>query len=704
MFLKIQIIFSVIFLILFLKIIFPQTSPPIETGVSQVLAKWRAANYSNVRSRFFCLCFLIFVFAIPVFSQNTAEVKLSLADGKTVYKAGEPIRLILTFTANGGEYNLLVDNDKIEFLSDEIFLSSKDKVFDWAAQYARGNYMMKDSFGYTKLSDKPIKIEFTLNDKYRFDKPGKFSVFVKTKRISTGHYAEKDWSQPALMTNSISFEVKPMSEAEEAEEVERLSNLLDAKNNWQTQSKAAEELSYLTGDVSTREKVRRYFTSQKVSPGNYFQNIYFGLFIARNQELVIKLLEEAFRDPNREANFQLLTTLVAIRLFHEESKSPSVAADINTMRRQREKRAAEIRRAYLDELVASLPKRTGENRTKTAIAILQSLPGENPPIDTLAKVREILLKDFDTLNILDQEYLLRAYWENLRDSSLLPAIEQMLNNKSLAQMYSGNVRATALKRLIELDESKARPFVIQEIRNPNSFVDVDVLSSLSDEFLPETDDALLEQIREIGQMKTKNRDYVLIRQKSLLAARYATANIYAGLLEVYKTYGNTWSADSKGALLGYFARHNGEEAVELTGQALAKLGNESYFGLFTSLTKMNYSPKVNEFFRKILDGNDSQMAGTAAYLMSKYGDLENRKFIQARYDRWLKEWSGRAAELDRAENNNAEPDSKIRLEGILQMSLIEALITAKAWKLSDAEIEKLKKTCVTRICRRRYPN
>ena len=42
-----------LFSIIFLTMIFPNANfsqtPPIETGVSQTLAKWRSANYSDVR-------------------------------------------------------------------------------------------------------------------------------------------------------------------------------------------------------------------------------------------------------------------------------------------------------------------------------------------------------------------------------------------------------------------------------------------------------------------------------------------------------------------------------------------------------------------------------------------------------------------------------------------------------------------------------
>src|SRR6185503_7588082 len=119
-----------------------------------------------------------------------------------------------------------------------------------------------------------------------------------------------------LTTNEASFRGVLMSRAEEEQEVCRLSALLEAARDWKEEFKVSEELSYLSGEASTREKVRRFFTSQGHS-GNYFQNIYFGLFIARDRALVVRLLEGALRDPNTPATHELLHTLTMLRGLEE---------------------------------------------------------------------------------------------------------------------------------------------------------------------------------------------------------------------------------------------------------------------------------------------------------------------------------------------------------------------------------------------------
>ena len=105
-----------------------------------------------------------------------------------------------------------------------------------------------------------------------------------------------------------------MSEDDEAAELKRLSDLLAASHNWQTDEETAKQLSFLTGDPSTREKVRRFLNPERQG-GNYQSHIWYGLFIARNRQLVLKLLEAGLRDPNTAVSSQLLHAVTKLRVF-----------------------------------------------------------------------------------------------------------------------------------------------------------------------------------------------------------------------------------------------------------------------------------------------------------------------------------------------------------------------------------------------------
>src|SRR4029077_19198535 len=115
---------------------------------------------------------------------------------------------------------------------------------------------------------------------------------------------------------------------------------------------------------------------------------------------------------------------------------------------------------------------------------------------------------------------------------------------------------TALKRLSELDQVRARPFVVLDISDTNSLLYDEAFDNYKEAALPEVDQPLLADITKYGQSHVVGPDSVRLRNKCLLAARFATVAIYDQLMNVYKTNGSRWEWNSRAILLGYFARYN----------------------------------------------------------------------------------------------------------------------------------------------------
>lgn len=218
-----------------------------------------------------------------LYAQDAAtavHVKLSLADNKTTYRTGEPIKLILEFTADSDGYQVDTIPDRSEPANDAISVSPDSGVYHWLDEFRGGRHYARCVISLAKLSTNPTRLEILLNDSIRFDRPGKYSVQVTTHRVSLISLRLESHPPIALTTNEVSFEVQPMSVADEEREVKRLSDLLDAARGWQAEERLTQELSFLTGDASLREKVRRFLNSEGRS-GNYGQHTTFGLFIAR---------------------------------------------------------------------------------------------------------------------------------------------------------------------------------------------------------------------------------------------------------------------------------------------------------------------------------------------------------------------------------------------------------------------------------------
>ena len=634
---------------------------------------------------FTILCLLVLLATIS--SAQTPEppdvhVKLSLAENKTVFRIGEPIKLVMEFTADREGYVIEVLPDTDGPASDTISVSPEMGVTPWLAELTDNRYYGRCVLQTEKLSS-PRRLEIVLNDSLRFDNPGRYTVSVKTRRVSRRTTDVRQASEPlSLSTNVISFEIQSMSEADEAKEVKRLSDLLDATRN-SRDVEIARRLSYLTGDPSAREKVRRFLDPEQQS-GNNGAQLHYGLFIARNRGLVLKLIEAAMRDPTTPVTSQMLWAAIRLRMLITYGVSPKPAGPSALILQFEENpRNREIREAYLTELAAGLGKRSGTSQTVTALTLFMvTPPGSLAESAGLGEVRRILVQHFDTLHPYSQEWLLSTQWERMRDVSLVPSLKKMLAPASTA---SKNLHDSALKRLLEMAPDEARSYVVAEILDPDSLVDPQILGALKEESLPEVDASLLEQIRKLAQ-SADGLAQPFLRSKTAVLVRFATGNIYGELMQLYQQTGNL-PRDGRAALLAYFAKHNDREAGPLIEQAVAELKPGEYPQILSDMTALYYSESMSVLLKKIVQTDDPPLASHAAYLIGIHGSAGDEKLLEARLNRWQEQWRDRSLEAD------------AQRQGQIERELIYALINGKSWKLTPERVRELQTSCATQLCK-----
>ncbi len=638
-------------------------------------------------SKHFTILCLLFWF-VTISSAQTPEpsdvrVKLSLADNKTVYRIGEPIKLVMEFTSDREGYVIEVLPDRDGSALDTLAISPEMGVTQWFAEFMDNRYSMRCVVSREKLSS-PRRLEIVLNDSLRFDNPGRYTVSVKTRRITRSSTDVHQASEPlSLSTNSIGFEVQLMTEAEEAKEVKRLSDLLDATRN-SRDDEIARRLSYLTGDPSTREKVRRFLNPEQ-RPSNYGLHIHYGLFIAQNRGLALKLIEAAMRDPNTPVTSEMLSAAIRLRRLLTYGISPKpVAPSPLMLQPEEDPRNREIREAYLTELAAGLGKRSGASQTTTALTFFMVTPKDSLAESAgLREVRRILVQHFDTLHPYSQEWLLRMHWQQMRDASLVPSLKKMLTTTGTA---SKNLHESALQRLLEMAPDEVRSYVVAEIRDPNSLVDLQILGALKEESLPEVDASLLEQIRNLAQ-SGQGRAHVFLKAKTAVLVRFATRNIYGELMQLYQETGLKLPRDGRAGLLAYFAKHNDREAGPLIEQAVAELKPGEYPQILSDMTALYYSESMSVLLKKIVHTDEPPLASHAAYLIGKHGSAGDEKLLEARLKRWQEQWRDRILEAD------------AQHQGQIERELIYALINGKAWKLTTERVRELQMSCLTQLCK-----
>ena len=588
----------------------------------------------------------------------------------------------MEFTADREGYLVEHISDGNDLMFDKIVLSPDTGITHWYDEYADNKHYGRDYFGIEKLTSTPRRVEIVLNDSLRFDGPGRYTISVVTTRVKKA--GKEPLSEPlTASTNTIKFEVQAMSDEDEAKEVKRFSDLLNVKRDVRSVEEIARQFSYLTGEPSTREKVRRFVNPDEQGASGHMYN---GLFIARNRALALKLVEAAMRDPNIPVTMQMLSAATRLKtlLNYGVSERP-VGLPVGMLQPFEEPRNREIREGYVAELAAGLEKRSGNSLTTTATTIFTSTwPQSQSDSPGVREARNVLVQQFDTLHPFTQEWLLRVYWNQMRDPLLIPSLKKMLT--ATTSVGDKNLHETALLRLLEMAPDDVRPYVIAEIRKPDSFQEVETLGKLKDESLPEVDASLLEQIRKLTQ-STDNRARVLLRLKTQLLARFASESIYRELMQLYRELGGNLPREARPGLLAYFAKHNEREAMPLIEQAVAELKPGEYPQVLSDVTTLYYSDAVGALLKKLMDTDDAPMASHAAYLIGVHGSAGDEKLLEARLKRWQEQWRDRVAEADAQQ------------QGQIERELIYALIHGKAWELSPERVRELQLSCLTKMCK-----
>jgi hypothetical protein len=608
-------------------------------------------------------------------SGGPVRVELSLAEGKTLYRIGEPIRLVLSFTAN--EVGLSLNGTTTEPASpiDTLVLSPMTGVFPWLDDQARGHRYGPDYGSITDLEvNQPATVGLTLNGVYRFDQPGHYKVHVVTNRVSSGDLQHSQLVGP-LTSNEVEFDVVAMADADEAARAATLEKQIREAANMQQAQSFAEELGWLTGDASTRAKISLYLHPKEFYP--FGVDVTWGLWMVRNRGLVVTELERALADATDplSAGAPLVETTAELKARMAVPFDPAEPGKVLP--------TDQIEGEYLHQIAATLAQRKGEALVTAAQTVFTRLAQRRETSGTdFAAAREVLITHFAQVNEYSVDWLLNSYGTYLKDPRMVPALESILQTQK-DPVLSGE-RAAVEAQLIKLAPQNVRSFVVEEVC-ADYRVQLKPIQDAPFDVLPETDACLKKQIHAASE--NLKHGGVDLQMKTALAARFATNAIYDDLLNLYEKSSANWDGQARGGMLAYFMRWDASRGLPVLEAALP-IGAEQLepnisFGLFRAY----YSSGLDAFLRVRLATGPPAQAGMAAFEMSQNGPAEDHDILRQRLDRWRTQWSGK--EIPQA-------------EGKLEGELVQALIEGKEWKLAETPASVLRESCLSSICRSRF--
>ena len=362
-----------------------------------------------------------------------------------------------------------------------------------------------------------------------------------------------------------------------------------------------------------------------------------------------------------------------------------------------QKRREELRAEGINKLLATLPLRKGQSLIRAAIILLEFMRPYGGTADPtiLGAIRPILLDHIDEIDVHERSRILSAFWKELKDPRLVPVLERTLRE------YRGDMtsyRENALEHLMELNPIRSRPFFIDEIRDPESAVKLEVLEKLKDEVLPEVDDALLKMLAKVPPERS-GREYYMFEAQAARLPRFASGAIYIPIKAAFEKYRTKYSGSVRGSILAYLVKHSEGEAASLLTEELIGSDEGATRGLLDGLTRSGLSPMVHKLLLERLESDDGSVAANAAWRLSDHStDLADREKLVARLARWRREWGSRIQEV----NSRKSPEAILN-QGSLEREIVIALTRGKAWKPIPEETDRLAKGCLSKYCKDQFP-
>jgi len=652
----------------------------------------------------------------PVPLPSGINMRLEVKDGKTTFKMGEPIDLELTISGDNQGYEVGAWD------GDHIVLEPEANVFRWQGLFS------SDAVQASALTAQGTTFTSRLNDQFEIKQPGTYTASVDTWRVMKKPETPTGMLQSMeIVSNTVTFEVLPASEADEAARVKLLAAQIEASATPEVAKKAWDELAYLTGDAAAREKVRLALAARNGELAKFsapdqeksrIGNEDMAFALSKNKQLEIELLHAAWLDARNVPDQGLLYSMTALARLDAGIGMPDTCG-MCAMPRTKWDDTQALEKPYIDEIVASMPQRTGENRKETGWFLYEKLFG-SPESAGFEEARRIVIENFENDSVEEQKAVMQCGYNQgapaiLRDPSMIPVVERIVNTAARDEEDSdGDAterHSCALARLVEIAPEVALPYFVEEVKDPDVELNLRPFGGLKEATLPQLDKVLLGQIQTFAAEAAKGtlpngsvpREVMdaqtSLKDRTLLAARYASAAIFAPMFELYRQYSAKWDSEQRGAVLAYLLRWDAAKTMPLLRTAVAPddtpySGTVATIGQVYSYIPKPFPPELRaDLVEKVAHGSYEEVV-PAAIQLSLHGLPEDEAVLKKRLAAIQAELKLHPERLDDSPNwGNA-----MGLVGA-ESALIGALRTDQVWHPNESDLIGLKQDCLGAFCR-----
>jgi hypothetical protein len=624
-------------------------------------------------------------------SKNSPDISFTirLVGDKKRFRQGEVIPLELSFASSqaktyrmdAGAYDRSgrLHMDKFHIEPETGFVDPMYDHFHLNRVFLGGGLR-----GIPELKEKPYLITYELNEWFRFDKPGKYRLYLTSPRVSR-IVKREEANNITLTSNAVEFEIVTAEKDWQERELQRIVKALDAKDRQTDRRAACRALRFLSAKGAALELVRRYGDSDNECQFEY----YAGLIGSPHRELVMELLETRLTSPDQpiSSGWLHLMFLLTMASGHQGLQQPR-SGDDQQWREYWERYQEFYNRfqaKYAALLAQSIHLKTGRARAVSANTLLE-LKWDKTKLPDAASF-------FNDLPAEQQRLMLGYRWKQIAGDSMLPILRQIYRDRpdrNAEENYEvTEIKALALKGIYELAPDEGRQLIIAEMRRPNPRVGYQsigrqTLTLLPDETLPELDSLFVDNFEKGGKTEIH----------SALIERYGSPNVFARVRALLDERVGNMACFEQSRLLAYCLRVDAAGSIGLIRRALGARGEENsrcYPSVFRSVGELHASQDLEKLAIEFLGDPDPEVVIDAAAMLGQNGSDGAEEALWRRFEKWHQEWNGREQEL----KVDYPDDNPIRIQTSLEQALRMALSNSPAWLADSKKLESLKRLCVT---------
>jgi hypothetical protein len=622
------------------------------------------------------------ILSLPLFAQQDSAVSLtiSFANGASYFHVGEVIPIELSFKASIPDmYDMEMRNyDRSGRLNLEQFHVTPPGRDPLQRYYSIGGFFGGGIGGPRALSSEPHIMHEDLNEWAALDKPGHYSLYVTSGRVSRRE-ATKDVPVD-LRSNTLEFDVVEADPAWQQQTLNSAVTTLNIQTSTDEEKAAAVRvLRFLDTPGSLQELVHLLGTD---SNGSRWDEIA-GLAGSRYQTMVVRELEHQMSAPDIALTGDYLFILAKLRIqLHYEPLPPYPEKDAQQQKLWREQMQAqdkdltELQDALYEKAATLVSDKWGAARAETVGALLERPSREAGDVEPIAGLSpEEVASAFLKLSQDQQWELLSSFWERLRIPAMAAPLMIVAEQPNMKHQM---LRDIALRCLYDLDPIEATPIFLQEIMHPHLddgmfTVKGDTLGLLSDKTLPQFDQMLSVRLEQ-KESRTRELDAQLV-------GRYSTKAILANVENIYQTSLGRWDCVTEDGLVLYFLRVDPDYGVKRLAVAPSYCMRNS----LPAVIKMQRWGEVEPGIIARLNDPDLNRARQAAEVLAEYGSPQAEDRLWERLRRFHEQWANRENELANRPGMSKDANEAMGF----QYGIVESIGRAQAWLLTNEEITAL---------------